>query len=42
MYGEVECVSRARPKSAILTVYIGGVEGGVAMAEYLRRERLES
>lgn len=36
--GSFECVSRARPKSAILTVYVGGVDGGVTSEEYLRNE----
>lgn len=37
VYGFRECVSRASPKSAILTVYRGGVLGGVTNDEYRRR-----
>lgn len=33
MYGSLEDVSRASPKSAILTVYAGGVDGGVTSDE---------
>lgn len=33
VYGSLDCVSRARPKSAILIEYVGGVEGGVTIAE---------
>lgn len=40
--GSFECVSLANPKSAILTVYEGGVDGGVTMAEYRRKEVPES
>ena len=34
VYGNLDCVSRASPKSAILMEYCGGVEGGVTSAEY--------
>lgn len=34
VYGSLDCVSRASPKSAILIEYIGGVEGGVTIDEY--------
>lgn len=42
VYGNFEWVSRANPKSAILTVYAGGVEGGVTKTEYRRNEFVES
>ena len=42
VYGSFECVSRARPKSAILMEYAGGVEGGVTRAEYLLKAVLMS
>ena len=34
VYGNLDCVSRARPKSAIFIEYVGGVEGGVTSDEY--------
>ena len=36
VYGSLEWVSLASPKSAIFTVYDGGVAGGVTKLEYLR------
>ena len=42
VYGNLEWVSLASPKSAILTVYAGGVDGGVTKAEYLLKEFPES
>ena len=42
VYGSLDCVSLARPKSAILIEYVGGVEGGVTRAEYRLKADEES
>lgn len=42
VYGSFDCVSRARPKSAILIEYDGGVDGGVTKDEYLLKVDIES